>query len=271
MDLNLIKDIYKLHIKAFEGLDFNVIRKNNYEITYNKNISDCYSNFISHFDVTNPEELNNIIKQGCETFNTINRNTTIYLIPYMQNLYTNRDKFLSDFELISTEVWQTFTDFDKLDSIESNCNLQVTLELTTDMEAYADAVMKSYQSGEKDDPYGNLDDGYRQGYINYKPLYDDFKNEFYFIKVNDEIIGTTQSVYNNNLYGIYSLAIKTNYRGQGIGKEVIKKQLQMCKNKNINTAYLQTEQYFYPSKMYRKIGFKDLCEVYYYSYKQKER
>lgn len=34
MDLELVKAIYNLHIKAFEGLDFNVIRENNYEIIY---------------------------------------------------------------------------------------------------------------------------------------------------------------------------------------------------------------------------------------------
>lgn len=39
---------------------------------------------------------------------------------------------------------------------------------------------------------------------------------------------------------------------------------QMCKSKNINTAYLQTEQVFYPNRMYKKFGFKDLCLVYYY-------
>ena len=57
MDIKLVKDIYNLHIKGFEGLDFNVIRKDNYELTYNPNIKDCYSNFISNFDV------NNIINQ----------------------------------------------------------------------------------------------------------------------------------------------------------------------------------------------------------------
>lgn len=143
MDLKLIKDIYNLHIKGFEGLDFNVISKDNYE-------------------------------------------------------------------------------------------------LTTDMEKYANIVMQSYQSGDEDDPYGDLDDGYRQGYMNYKEIHNDIKTEFYFVKVNDEIIGTTQSVYNSELYGIYSLALKKDYRGKGLGKEVLKKQLEMCRNKNIKVAYLQT-------------------------------
>ncbi len=266
MNLKLIRDIYNMHIKGFEGLDFNVINKNNYEITYNENIKDCYSNFISNFDVNNKEDLCSIIDDADKFFNSINRKTTVYLIPYMKELYNNKENYFNKeiFELVSTEVWQTYTDFDKLDKIITNCNFNITLEETTDMKQYADVVMQCYQSGDEDDPYGDLDDGYRQGYMNYKQVYNDIKVKFYYIKMNDEIVGTTQGVYNDNLYGIYSLAIKKDYRNKGIGKEVLKKQLEICKDKNIQIAYLQTEQDFYPSKMYRKLGFKDLCEVYYY-------
>lgn len=52
MDLEIIKDIYNLHIKGFEGLDFNVIHKDNYEITYNQNIKDCYSNWQRSIETT---------------------------------------------------------------------------------------------------------------------------------------------------------------------------------------------------------------------------
>ena len=266
MNLKLIKDIYNMDIKGFEGLDFKVINKNNYEITYNENIKDCYSNFISNFDVNNKEDFCSIIDDTDKFFNSINRKTTVYLIPYMKELYNNKEKYFNkeNFELISTEVWQTYTDFDKLDKIITNCNFNITLEETTDMKQYANVVMQCYQSGDEDDPYGDLDDGYRQGYMNYKQIYNDIKVKFYYIKMNDEIVGTTQGVYNDNLYGIYSLAIKKDYRNKGIGKEALKKQLEICKNENIQIAYLKTEQDFYPSKMYRKLGFKDLCEVYYY-------
>lgn len=266
MNLNLIKDIYNLHIKGFEGLDFNVIKSDNYEIAYNNNIKDSYSNFVSNFDVKEKGEFDKIINEADKIFNKMNRKTTVYLIPYMKEIYKNKEKYFDkeSFELISTEVWQTYNDFDKLDEIETDCNFNITLELATDMKKYADNVMECYQTEDENDPYGDLDDGYRQGYMNYKEIHDDIKTEFYFVKLNEEIIGTTQSVYNDKLYGIYSLAIKKNYRNKGIGKEVLKKQLEMCKDKNIKTAYLQTEQDFYPAKMYRKLGFKDLCEVYYY-------
>lgn len=266
MNLQLVKDIYYLHIKGFEGLDFNTIHKDNFEITYNKNIKDSYSNFISNFDVKNKQEFENIINEADEIFGKMNKSTTVYLIPFMKELYNNREKYFETdkYELISLEAWQIYDNFSKIDDINTNCKLDVKLELATDMKEYANVVMSCYQTDDEDDPYGDLDEGYRQGYMNYKKIYDDIESEFYYIKVDNKIIGTTQSVYNNELYGIYSLAIKKDYRNKGIGKEVLKKQLKMCKSKNIPTAYLQTELGFYPNKMYKKFGFKDLCVVYYY-------
>ena len=199
-------------------------------------------------------------------FKDLDRNTVVYVIPFMNEIYNNREKYFkpNKYELISTEAWQIYDDFSKLDNIKTNCNLDVKLELATDMKKYADCVMSCYQTDDKDDPYGDLDEGYKQSYINYKKIYDDIESEFYYIKVDNKIVGTTQSVYNNKICGIYSLAIKKEYRNKGIGKEVLKQQLQMCKGKKINIAYLQTELDFYPNKMYKKFGFKDLCTVYYY-------
>ena len=266
MDLKLIKDIYNLHIKGFEGLDFNVIRKDNYDFIYNKSITDSYSNFISNFDVNNKNEFQKIIDESDINFSNIDKKTTVCIIPFMQEIYNNREKYFdeSKYNLISSEAWQIYNDFSKLDEVNTNCDLNVKLELTTNMKNYADCVLSCYCTGDEDDPYGNLDDGYRQGYMNYKEIYDDIKSEFYYIKVDNEIVGTTQSVYNDKVYGIYSLAIKKEYRNKGIGKKVLKQQLQMCKNKGIPVAFLQTEEGFYPNKMYKKFGFKDLCTIYYY-------
>lgn len=265
MNLQLIKEIYDLHIKGFEGLEFIANRIERYDFIHSETIKDEYSNFISNFDVKNEDELKVIVDEASKKFESIDRQTVVYLIPYMQELYNNKEKYFKkeNYELLSDEVWQIFTDFDRLNKIETDCNIDVRLEVVKDMKEYANTLVECYQSGDKDDPYGNLDDGYKQSF-NYKKKYDEVENEFYFIKVNDKIIGTTESVYDDKLYGIYSLAIKSEYRKKGIGKEILKKQLQMCKDKNMNIAFLQTEQGFYPAKLYRKIGFKDLCEVYYY-------
>ena len=120
MDLNLTKNIYNMHIKGFQGLNFNIIYNNNYEIAYNEYIRDSYSNFISNFDVNNKEEFNTIMNEVDKTFRNMNRKTTVYLIPHMKELYKNKEKYFDNdkFELASTEVWQTYTDFDELDKIK---------------------------------------------------------------------------------------------------------------------------------------------------------
>lgn len=135
MNLELIKDIYDLHIKGFDELNFNVIKNDNYEISYNNNIKDSYSNFVSNFDVKEKEEFDKIINEADKIFNKINRKTTVYLIPYMKEIYKNKEKYFNkeSFELISTEVWQIYNDFDKLDEIETDCKFNITLELATNM------------------------------------------------------------------------------------------------------------------------------------------
>lgn len=269
MDLELVKDIYDIHIRGFEGLGFDVIKKEKYEIIHNKNIKDCYSNYISNFDVKDKNEFKIIMADADKAFKEINRNNVVYLIPTMKNLYDNINVFFEaeKFDLISTDAWQIFNHFEKLDEIKTNCSFNVELELATDMKEYADYLMSCYQTFDEDDPYGELDDGYRKGYMNYKKIYDDIVNEFFYIKVDNKIVGTTQSVYNSKICGIYSLAIKKEYRNKGIGKEALKQQLQMCKNKNIDIVYLETELGFYPNQIYRKFGFEDLCEVFYFAKK----
>lgn len=40
----------------------------------------------------------------------------------------------------------------------------------------------------------------------------------------------------------------------------------MCKDKNL-IAFIQTEDGFYPAKLYRKMGFRDVAIEYYYQEK----
>ena len=266
MDIKLINSIYDVYVKSLENLNFDIFREAKFDIIHNKIIKDEYSNFISNFDVHNEKELENIVNVASKKFEEMNRKLVIYLTPNMKELYDNRDKYFNkeSYQLLSEEVWQVFTDFENLDKIETNCNMNIELVETYDYDEFGKLLVSNYQTGNNDDPYGNLDDGYKESF-RYNQKAKDVKCDFYFVKANGEIIGTTESVYNNDILGIYSLTIKSDYRQKGIGKEVLKKQLEMCKEKNIKIAFLQTEKDFYPAKMYNKVGFIDLAYVYYYT------
>lgn len=270
MDLELIKKLHYFNMYANLGFQFDGIDKyENYSIAYHNKIKDYWYNFITDIKANSKEEFDKIILQAIPKMKDKDREVAVAILPFMQDIYNKKEVFFDDtYELISNEVWQIYDDFDNLENVKTNCSLSVKLEKTIDMKLYSEEMIKAYQTGDKDDPYGDLDSVYKEVYENYKKVQNEYIEEFYFAKVNDEIVGVTSGVWDNEIYGIYGLAVKKECRSKGIGKEIIKQQLQMCKDKRLKLAFLQTEEGYYPADTYRKLGFKDVCIEYYYIKKQ---
>lgn len=266
MDIELIKKLNYFNIHANLGFQFDGIDKfEKYSIAYHNKIKDYWYNFITDIKANNKEEFDKIILEASSKMKEKHRAVAIAILPYMEEIYSHREMFFDNsYELVSNEVWQIFDNFEEIDNVNTNCSLNVKLEKTTDMKLYSEEMIKAYQTGDEEDPYGDLDSVYKEIYKNYKKQENEYTDEFYFAKVNNEIVGITSGVYDNEIYGIYGLAVKKDFRRKGIGKEIIKQQLQMCKDKKLKLAFLQTEEGYYPADTYRKLGFKDVCIEYYY-------
>lgn len=267
MNTELVKKLHNFNIYANIGFGFDGIDKyEKYSITYHSKIKDYWYNYITDIKVKDKEEFDKIIIEASEKMKEKGRAPIIAILPFMGNVYEKKEEFFDDdtYELVSNEAWQIYDDFDKLDNINTNCSLNVELEKAMDMNLYSEEMLSAYQTGDKDDPYGDLDSTYKEVYANHKKPDNKYTEDFFFVKVNNEIVGVTQGVYDDEIYGIYGLAVKKQFRCKGIGKEIIKKQLQMCKDKKIKLAFLQTEDGYYPADTYRKLGFKDACLQHYY-------
>lgn len=260
-NLELLEKLNKFYIYANEGLYIDrIIKKDTYIMTYSKYVKDYDCNYI--IDINNNTNFDEVDKE----MKMVNR-IPCYIITPLSSIYKNRNAVFdkNKYDEVSNEVWQIYKDFENVDKINSNCILNVTLEKTNDMEKVAEITYKSFCTGDKSDPYGDFDSGYLELYKNYNNKTEStYTREFYFIKVNEKIVGCTVSVFDDEIFGIYGIGIMKEYRGKGIGTETIKQQLNICKQKNKKIAFLQTEDGFYPANLYRKIGFKDICNVYYY-------
>ena len=170
MDLELIKELKHFNIYANLGLLFDRIDKfENYNIAYHKKIKDSWYNFITDIKAENKEEFDKIILEASNKMKALNRETSIAILPYMEKIYCQREIFFDDsYELVSNEVWQIFNNFKELDNIKTKCSLNVKLEKTTNMKLYSEEMVKAYQTGDKNDPYGDLDSVYKEVYKNYK-------------------------------------------------------------------------------------------------------
>ncbi len=267
-NIDLIKKLNNFYIYANEGFYIDkIINKNNYVIAYSEKVTDYDSNYISNINVKDKDEFYNIQKSINEQMNNLNREVCYIVSPANETIYNNRKDYFDEnsFEEVKNEVWQIFDDFDNLETMGKYGTLDVELVKTNDMKKVAIINDECFSTGDEEDPYGSLDKGYIDIYENYKETADSkYKREFYFVKVNGEIVGVTVSVYGDGICGIYGLAVKKEYRKKGIGKEALRQQLKISKNKNVDIAFLQTEEGFYPADIYRKFGFKDVCNAYYY-------
>lgn len=270
--LNLISKLDKFNIDSNIGITMMDNKKyEKFNIVYSKIISDFYFNYINTINARNNAEAIELLKKAENIINEqYNREFCVALLPTNGYIYDKREEVFDPkiYECVSNEVWQIYTDFENVQNIITNCNLNISLEKTTDMELFSNVMYDSYETGDDDDPYGNLDLAYKEAYKNYKKYTDRIEHEFYIIKNENEIIGIVEDAYDEEIFGIYCLAVKSLYRNKGIGKEVLKQLLQRCKQLNKKIAFLQTEKGFYPEQVYNKLGFKEICTEYYYTKKK---
>ncbi len=267
-NIDLIKRLNNFYIYANEGFYIDkVFNKNNHVIAYSEKVTDFACNYITNLVIKDKEEFTNLHKIIKDEMSNLNRKVCYIISPLNDILYKNRKIFFDEnlFEEINNEVWQIFDDFENIENIKKYGNLNVELVKSGDMKNFAIITDECFSTGDKEDPYGSLDKGYIDIYENYEENRNSkYNREFYFVKVNKKIVGVTVSVYGDGICGIYGLAIKKEYRKNGIGKEVLRQQLKICKSRNVDIAFLQTEEGYYPAETYRKFGFKDVCNVYYY-------
>lgn len=260
-----LEKLNEFYIYANKGFYIdNIIEKPEYKLAYSHFIKDYKCNFV--IDINSKENLYEIEKDISKEMKWIDAKTC-YIITPLSNLYNNREKIFSDikYKNISNEIWQIYDEFYKISESKSECSVNVKLEKSTDMKKLAEINYEAISDGDCLEAHNNIDTGYLKIYENYKGTQDTkYNRDFYFIKINEEIIGTVVTVYDERIFGIYGLAILKEYRKNEIITESIRKLIKICKRKNRKIVFLQTENQMYLSNIYRKIGFKDLCNVYYY-------
>ncbi len=267
-NFEFIRDLSEFNFLAILGLNIDEYKQyENFKIVWSNRIEDEWYNYVTNIKCENRDEFDDIFQKSIDIFKLKERKLTFQVLPFMGNIYYEKEKYFPNnkFKLVSNEVWQVYDELDKIDTIISECKFNVELKKINDMNLFSKELMNAYKTENKDDPYGDLDISYKDAYLNYKEKKENMKDEFYIVKADEINVGITRGTYNDKFYGIYGIAINEKYRKNGIGKEVIKKQLKLCKEKNLQLAFLQTEENFYPADFYRKIGFKDVCHCYYYT------
>jgi len=124
---------------------------------------------------------------------------------------------------------------------------------------YPYIVEKGFIRHSKEDPYDGLSKSVveaikRSCYINN----DKFTTEHYVARYDNEIVGTITIMYEKEIAYIYNVTTNVNYRKIGICKQLMSYVFKRLIEIGIDEVVLQTEKGFYPERIYKGMGFKEI-------------
>lgn len=212
-------------------------------------------------NVKSKAEFEEVWKKNRKIMLTSNRTPSIYITPN-SNIITNYKEILPSYMKIeSEEIWMLFNDFRNLKSCENLTGLKITINSNSNLNDFTNVFMDSYEEVSEEDPYGKMPNYYRTAILNYKDKNDIYQKSFYTILIKNLAVGCALTVIKDNIALIGFVGTLKEYRNKGICKSLMINILNNLKDKNIEFAYLQTEQGFLPEKLYTKLGFETVCKA----------
>lgn len=141
---------------------------------------------------------------------------------------------------------------------ETKIPIDISILSKEEEKDYSKIVERGFFRNSKEDPYDGLSESVieainRSCYMNNK-----FTTEHYVAKYQKKIVGTITIMYEKEIAYIYNVTTDINYRKMGICKKLMFHIFKRLTEVGIDVVVLQTEEGFYPEKIYKSMGFKEL-------------
>lgn len=224
--------------------------KENYDILHSDIVPDNNYNYV--FLKNNNVNLDTILDEAINDLKEYNVDPSIYVLSTVIN-----DEIKSDrLELDHTDVWMVLNDIKpyKLDFDVTYENLK-----EEDLNEFVDTFMINFSSDDPNEPYQTLHEGYKRVITDNFNDHNGFKTVYYVGKINNKIVCTTLGIYKDDSIILYSGSVNKELRGKGIFKEFLNYIISELRKLGIKNICLQTEQGYYPEKLYTKMGFKEVA------------
>lgn len=161
-------------------------------------------------------------------------------------------------EISDNSVWLMKDNLKDSIICESNIPVNISIISKEEEQDYSKIVERGFLRNSKEDPYDGLSKSVveainRSCYIN-----DKFTTEHYVAKYQEKIVGTITIMYEEEIAYIYNVTTDVDYRKMGICKQLMSHVFKRLIEIGIDEVVLQTEEGFYPEKIYKSMGFKEL-------------
>lgn len=216
---------------------------------------DDYLNLAINIRAQNASEFEEDFKKIKKIMNTCERKASIFI--NNNELLKTVDFKSKGLEISDNSVWLMRENLKSFITCESDIPITIS-KIDKQEEDYPYLVEKGFMRNSKEDPYDGLSQSVvkaikRSCYINGK-----FTSEHYVAKYKEEIIGTMTIMYEKDIAYIYNVTTNINYRKKGVCKQLMSYIFNRLIEIGRDEVVLQTEAGFYPEKIYKSMGFKEI-------------
>lgn len=263
-----MNNIEKIIYYNFEGqrLLFENSKRYDYErftIFYLNEFDDDYLNLAINLKSESIDEFESDFYKIKQIMNNQNRKASVLI---NNNDLINKINYKKmGLEISDDSVWLMIDKLNEFPKYKSDIDIRIEKINKEEEKKYPYLVSEGLKKHSKLDPYDGLSESIiaaiqRSCFINNQFIIEHFVAEY-----NKKKIGTTTIMYNKEIAFIYNITTNLHYRKNGVCKELMSYVLNRINELNIDTAVLQTEKGFYPEKIYKNMGFKELFRTIQYT------
>ncbi len=241
----------RLLFKKSKRLDFD-----RFTILFIEEFDDDYLNLAINIKAKNEKEFSEDFIKIKKIMNENKRKASVFI---NNNVLLNTVDFKAKgLEVSDNSVWLIKDNLKNVIRYESKIPINISIISKKEEKEYSKIVGNGFLRNNKEDPYDGLSESVieainRSCYINNK-----FITEHYVAKYQERIIGTITIMYEKEIAYIYNVTTDINYRKMGICKNLMLYVFKRLTEIGIDKVVLQTETGFYPEKIYKNMGFKEL-------------
>lgn len=227
-----------------------------FTILFLEEFDDDYLNLAINIKSKNEKEFNEDFIKIKKIMNSKNRKASIFI--NNDDLLNTIDFKSKGLEVSDNSVWLMKDNLKKFVMCENNIPINISKISKEEEQYYSKIVERGFLRSSKGDPYDGLSESIieainRSCYIN-----DKFITEHYVAKYQEKIVGTITIMYEREIAYIYNVTTDVDYRKKGICKQLMSHVFKRLTEIGIDEVVLQTEEGFYPEKLYKSMGFKEL-------------
>lgn len=229
---------------------------NKFTILLIDEFDDDYLNLAINIKSKNAEEFDEDFIKIKEIMNKNGRKASVFI---NNEILLNTVDFKSKgLKKSDNSIWLMRNNLKNFIQFKSNIPIEISKISKQEEVIYPDIVNKGFIRSSKEDPYDGLSASVIEAIKRSCHIKGRFMTEHYVARNDNEIIGTMTIMYEKQIAYLYNVTTNANYRRNGICKQLMSYIFNRLIEIGIDEVVLQTESGFYPEKIYKSMGFKEI-------------